>query len=363
MDNRKQKKQEETGRKIKTSTVILIAMAGILFALAGIFLLAFGSSNIFARRMATGIAKIIPLPAAIINYTAVIATVDIGKNLQSVKRFYENQDFSSSGLRVDFSTDAGKKRLKMKEKEVFNKMLEDNVIILLAKKNGIEIEQADVNFNVQKKLDEYGVNKDSVEKDLQRLYGWSLDDFKRKVVMQNLYEEALQGKIASLIVASEEQNDKIMAAKKELDAGKDFAQVAGSYSEGFSAQQGGEVGWITKDQLVPGLQEALFPQKGNPRVDQILESSLGYHIIQIEETKNAVGVNADQMVRIRQIFVRKPSFASWLEDQMKGMTIFIGLPGYRWDKQSGAIEFTDPDMIEFEKKNAGNSDGDASLMH
>lgn len=365
MDNGKQrnlKQEEETGRRMKTSTIVLMGIAGILLVCGGIFWLAYGSNTALGSKIAEGIARAIPLPAAIIDHTTVLATADVKKNLQSVKQFYENQDFSSSGLRVDFSTDAGRKRLKLKEKEVFNKMLEDKVVSLLAKKNGIEIKQADVDFNVQKKLDEYGVNKDSVEKDLQYLYGWSLDDFKRTVVMQSLCEEALQNKVASQIIASEAGKEKIAAAKKELDAGKDFSQVARTYSEGFSAEQGGEVGWIAKDQLVVGLQDALFPQKGNPRSGQILESSLGYHIVEIEETKNATGANAEPMIRIRQIFVRKPSFATWLENQMKTMSIWIGLPGYRWDAQSGTIEFTDPDMIQFEKKNKENLNGDASLM-
>lgn len=363
----KQKKQEAEKEPNKTGKYIsfrYLIPVGIVVIFGGMVWIAYGTNTSLGKKMAAGIARIMPIPAVLIEYTHTLSAADVRNNLESVKKFYENQDFSASGLRVDFSTEIGKRRLKLKEKEILNKMLEDRAIMLLAEENGIEVSQADIDFNVAKKLDEYGVKKDAIEGDLQRLYGWSLDDFKRKVVKQSLYMEALEKKITPQLVTSEKAKARITAAKQELDSGKNFSEVAKEYSEGFSAQQGGEVGWIAKDQLVEGLQDALFPQKGNPRSGQIVESSLGYHIVEVEETKNAGTGSGDvrQLLRIRQIFISKPSFATWLEERMKEMTVWVGVPGYHWNKQSATVEFDDEDMVRFERDYATNPDRDASLV-
>ena len=49
-------------------------------------------------------SKIIPFPAAIIDYTNFISVNDVQKKLTSVEKFYAIQDLSKEGLRIDFTT-------------------------------------------------------------------------------------------------------------------------------------------------------------------------------------------------------------------------------------------------------------------
>lgn len=350
--------QEKSKRKVSFSTFIYAFLIIGIFIFSVMSILAYGTNTQIGKRIAAAVSRVIPFPAVIIGYTNVISLGEVERNLASVKSFYEKQDLSSAGIRIDFSTDDGKKRLKIKEKEVLNKMLEDEIIQNLAQKKGIFIDQATVDIAVSRKLDEYGT-KDSVEKDLQNLYGWDMDDFKQKVVFPSMYQEKLQKEIQNEIILPEEAKKKIAQAKLELENGKDFTQVAQKYSEGASGEKGGEIGWVTKDQLVPELQIALFDNAVENDKNSILESELGFHIVDIEEKKKN---NDKTVIRIRQIFVRKQGFSDWLNNKMKNMKIYVPLSDFYWDKQNATIEFRDHKLKEFEQNLLEKSQGDVSVM-
>ena len=104
----------------------------------------------------------------------------------AIRKFYESQDFEKIGMRVDFSTDQGKKRLQVKEKGIINKLIENKVIENLAKARGINLTDADVATELESNIQQFG-NKDNLMSDLARLYGWTLDDFEQKVVKPEMY--------------------------------------------------------------------------------------------------------------------------------------------------------------------------------
>ncbi len=353
----KNNKEHRIYKKIKAPTIIysLIIIIAAYFIFTGIFIYGFGIKN----KITETTARYFPYPAAAINYKNFIALNALNGNLQSVKQFYENQNFSQVGLRVDFTTEDGKKRLKLREKELLNKMIEDKVVEILAKRNGIIITSQLIDQNMERKLEEFGA-KDDVKNKLSKLYGWTLDNFKQKVVKPGMYREELE----KLIL---EQNKdkfsgaargKIEKADREIKSKKDFAEAAEIYSDGSTARDGGELGWFKKDQLVPEISKAVFSFDKGQRSD-IIESGLGFHIVEVEDKKTE---NNEDLVKIRQIFARKVTFADWLDEQIKQMKIFIPLKGYGWNKEKGMAEFSDEKMKEFEKNVMENFQGDASVI-
>ncbi len=89
---------------------------------------------------------------------------------------------------------------------------------------------------------------------------------------------------------------KAKSIKHRLDAGEDFAAVAKQYSEDPNAASGGDLGFITKGTLNElKFEEAVFSLNVGQTSD-IIESRLGFHIVNIVAKK-------DQMVHVRQIFV------------------------------------------------------------
>lgn len=353
-----EKEIKKEGEKKFSSKTIAISVAGLVVA----GMLVFGGAVYFVRPHSGGVLDRImsgfPRPAAIVDGTNVVYASTVDENLSALRKFYENQDFSKVGMRVDFSTEDGEKRLRIKEKEVFNKAIEDKVIEILAKERGIKIEKADVDRIVSEKLAELGTEND-INDNLKKIYGWDLEQFKNRIVMPSLYSEKLKEEVLKEIGTDQEAKALIEKAKKELDGGKDFSEVMRTYSQGVVEDEETS-GWIAKNQLLPELADKIFSVDSSVKKDnEVIESQLGYHIIRVEENKKENGVD---MVRIKQIFARKKTFGDWLSQQMSGMGVNILLRDYQWNKQDSVVEFKDQGMRDFEKKMYENLDGDISVM-
>ncbi|WP_319416604.1 peptidylprolyl isomerase [Marispirochaeta aestuarii] len=80
--------------------------------------------------------------------------------------------------------------------------------------------------------------------------------------------------------------EKIEAIQNELAAGADFAELAKEKSEGPSSKNGGDLGYFSADKMVPSFSDAAFAlQPGE--VSGIVETRFGYHIIKLEDRKDA----------------------------------------------------------------------------
>lgn len=287
----------------------------------------------------------------------IITEHGLAQNMASVRRFYENQDFSSLGLRVDLSTDEGQKRLQVREREVLNKMVEDAAFVAIAHKRNIRITEEEVKQDIKARLDAYGTGSE-VEANLRRLYGWSLKDFAEKVVAPALYQQRLE-EIYQQEVDQKSVREKIEAAEKELSNGTSFAEVARKYSEGNTGQNGGALGWFQLTDLAPELQDTV---KSAPvgQASPIVESSLGYHILLVEETK----VDGDvTLYRLSQIFAKKISFSSWLTEEMQKLNIHVWSPFYRWNEERAQVDFRDEIWQQYEQSVYENSSQDALFVN
>ena len=84
-------------------------------------------------------------------------------------------------------------------------------------------------------------------------------------------------------ISLEEENRvkaELRELKAKIEAGSSFAAMAVLYSEGPSANAGGEIGYLGRAQLDPEYAAAAFNLKGN-RVSNVVKSEFGYHIIQL----------------------------------------------------------------------------------
>lgn len=344
-------------KKIKLSTLVY-AILVILVVVIGIgSILAYGTNTVIGGKIAAKMSKIIPFPAVFINYTSLISVNNVQKKVASIEKFYATEDLSTEGLRIDFTTPDGQKRLKIKEREILNKMVEDKIIEILAKKQGLSISKTEIDNAVSTQLAKYGTTKD-LQNDLLNSYGWTLEDFKAQVVMPIVYKTMLTQYAAGQNMGETASKTKIQQAQKELVTGKDFAEVAKNFSDGSSKENGGELGWVTKDQVVSELQSVLFGEK-QPEKNSIIESSIGFHIVEIENRKKE---NNEDVLQLRQIFVAKNVFADWLETQKRKMKVWIPLKEFAWDISTGSVIFQDEQMNEFEKNQRSKAQGDASIM-
>ncbi len=77
--------------------------------------------------------------------------------------------------------------------------------------------------------------------------------------------------------------DEAKKAEARVKGGEDFAKVANELSKD-TAGDGGDLGWFTKDKMVPEFADAAFKLKKGEISDPV-KSQFGWHIIQVEDTR------------------------------------------------------------------------------
>ena len=71
----------------------------------------------------------------------------------------------------------------------------------------------------------------------------------------------------------------------KLNAGGDFAALAKAESKDTGSSDGGDLGYFTKEQMVPEFSEAAFKlEKGG--LSEPVKSQFGWHIIKLEDKRN-----------------------------------------------------------------------------
>jgi peptidyl-prolyl cis-trans isomerase C len=83
------------------------------------------------------------------------------------------------------------------------------------------------------------------------------------------------------------------AALKRVKAGEDFAKVANEMSKD-PGSKGGELGWFTKERMVPEFADAAFKMQPGQISDPV-KSQFGWHIIQVEERRQKQFPSLDQV--------------------------------------------------------------------
>ncbi|MFZ2975371.1 MAG: peptidylprolyl isomerase [Candidatus Moraniibacteriota bacterium] len=334
---------------IKTFIILLLAYAIAI----GAFLCFFPENE---NRVVRITAKIIPYPAAV-SSSVLITTERLQEQLAGAKKFYESQDFSKVGLRVDFGTTDGQKRLLIKEKNILNKLIDDAIIEKEAKKKGIVISQELIDQEVDRKMKEYGTG-DYLKNNLEKLYGWSVDDFKNNIVKPDLYQEKIFADIQKNDPSFEDARKKINTAKSDLASGMIFSDTAKKYSGGESAKDGGALGWFSANQMLPEVASSIFNLEKGKQSD-VIKSSIGFHIILLEDKKNQDG---QDLVKISQIFVPTKTFSQWLVDVKKDYQIFIPISKFSWNNEAKQVEFRDKSLREYEKDLLENPINDPSII-
>ena len=99
--------------------------------------------------------------------------------------------------------------------------------------------------------------------------------------------------IGELVIVPEPNETEKNKARQRLEGikkeilleGKDFAELAGKYSEDFgSARGGGDLGWTRRGQFVPEFEAAAYNLEPG-ELSEIVESQFGYHLIQLIERR------------------------------------------------------------------------------
>lgn len=147
-------------------------------------------------------------------------------------------------------------------------------------------------------------------------------------------------------ITQDEKNtikNKLNNFRKRIYDGEDFKVLAALYSDDVgSANNGGELGFMSRGELVPEFERAAFKLNSN-EVSEVVESTFGFHIIQMIERRG-------EQINVRHILI-KPKFSSTSLMNAKDDITKIKL-----DIDSNIISF-DSAVKKFSDDNSKNNGG------
>ena len=125
-------------------------------------------------------------------------------------------------------------------------------------------------------------------------------------------------KARHILVASEDDAKKIA---EQLKKGGDFDKIAKEKStDKGSGANGGDLGWFTKDKMVPEFADAAFKLKKGETSSPV-KSSFGWHIIKVEDRRPVAITKFDEMKESLRAEATNKAVQGYLEGLLKGADI------------------------------------------
>ena len=105
-----------------------------------------------------------------------------------------------------------------------------------------------------------------------------------------------------ILVETEDQAKKV---EEDLKKGADFAELAKKESKDPGASDGGDLGFFTKDQMVPEFSAAAFALEPG-KISDPVKTQFGWHVIKVEEKRTRKAPDFEQVKpQIETYVVRK----------------------------------------------------------
>ncbi|WP_313194698.1 peptidylprolyl isomerase [Shinella zoogloeoides] len=105
-----------------------------------------------------------------------------------------------------------------------------------------------------------------------------------------------------ILVKTEEEAKAII---KDLDAGKDFVEIAKEKSTDPNKSEGGDLGYFAKGRMVPEFEAAAFALEKGAYSKEPVKTQFGYHVIKVEDKRKQQPPALDQVEpQVRQLVMR-----------------------------------------------------------
>lgn len=286
-------------------TVIVGTIVGLVVIFLAVFAILIYKYNSDSRIVQI-VADIVPYPAETVNGQWV-SYGDYLFEVNSIKHYYLSQPDASGKPAVNFTSADGKKKLKQLQTQELQQLQQEAIVQQLANKYKVTVSDKDVQAQVDQITKSAGGSA-KVKDVLNKYYGWTVDDLKKKI-RQQLLEQKVATAVTSDPALNAAAKSKAEDVLKQVKAGGDFATLAKKYSQDSSAANGGDLGFFSKGQMVAPFSNAAFSLKAGQVYPTVVQSQYGYHIIKVNAVK-------DGQVDASHILIKGIDFNTYLQSQV-----------------------------------------------
>jgi peptidyl-prolyl cis-trans isomerase C len=174
-------------------------------------------------------------------------------------------------------------KLQLTKRNVLDQIISEKLLIQEAKNKGLEqdkdvleqIKNTTEQILVQSLIEKEIIGKVKVEdQEALTYYEANKDNF---ITKEQVY-------LYNILVETEEVAQDIL---EKLKAGGDFIELAKEKSTGPSAAEGGDLGYISKGDLIPEIENVVFALEIGS-ISDIIKSQYGFHILKVTDKKPEV---------------------------------------------------------------------------
>ena len=197
----------------------------------------------------------------------------------------------------------------------------------------------------------------------------SVDDLKDRVSVDeqavrtyydnniNSYGKEEERRVSHILIDAGDDADaareKAQSLKAELDNGADFAALAEANSDDtFSAENGGDLDFITPEMMDPAFDEAAFGLENVGDVSDVVETEFGFHIIKLTELREAQIKSFDEVAdEIRDTLLYDAAMEKYFELQNTMAEIAFEVPDTLEDV-ANAVDLPVQESVLFSRNTA-----------
>lgn len=303
-----------------------IFLMGFLGFLGVVLLVSLGVGvyRVYAKgktdRFTTTVATVLRLPIGNVNGKRVLFS-DYADDLRAITTMRE-YDKAKGGQGASL-TDQD-----LSDQVLFRQV--NNILVNeIATKNGIVIEDRDVQLVKTDILEKQFGSLANAETAIKERYGWTLKEFEKKVIRPFVLQNKLSDKVKSDAAALERLRSEAQAVLDQIKGGADFIVMAKQFGQDGTAINGGDLGWFGSGEMVPEFEKAAFDLKKGELSPTLVETQFGYHIVQTtdkktEKVKDENGKTVNKAtVKARHILFMFPTVDRELTNAVKSAKIKI----------------------------------------
>ena len=198
-------------------------------------------------------------------------------------------------------------------------ILEEIINLELARQGG-ETQGLDKDTKIQLQIDQQRRAVIATAAIQRELEANPVSDDELKKIYQEQAPSGSEYKARHILVKEEDEAKTLIV---ELDNGADFSELAKQHSTGPSGKSGGELGWFSPKQMVAPFSEAIAGMEKGTFTKQPVKTQFGWHIIILDDTREASPPPFEQLKPQLQAFVQKQRVQDYIARLRQGATIEI----------------------------------------